>query len=107
MKGLGGGLQNIMRQANQMQIKMKKLQEELATREFNGTAGGDAVTVTVSGSQQLLRIQIKPEVFSSGDKDMIEDLVLTATNEALKVAKTTSEEEMSKITGGMGIPGLF
>ena len=108
MKGFGaGGLQNIMRQANQMQMKMKKAQEELATQEFTGTSGGDAVTVTVSGAQKLISIKIKPDVMSAGDVDMLQDLIVTAANQALTTAKETSEKEMSKITGGMGMPGMF
>jgi nucleoid-associated protein EbfC len=109
MKGFGGGggLQAIMKQANQMQMKMKKLQEEMATREFTGGAGGDALTVTVNGSMQVLRVNMKPDVFSAGDAEMLQDLIVAATNEALKTAKTTSDQEMQKITGGMNMPGLF
>lgn len=108
MKGFGaGGLQNIMRQANQMQMKMKKVQDELATQEFIGTSGGDAVTVKVTGAQKIVSVQIKPDVMSSGDVEMLQDLIVTAANQALTVAKETSEKEMSKVTGGMGVPGLF
>jgi DNA-binding YbaB/EbfC family protein len=108
MKNFGaGGLQNIMRQANQMQLKMKKAQEELATQEFTGTSGGDAVVVKVSGAQKVLSIQVNPDVMKSGDVDMLQDLIVTATNQALTTAKETSEKEMSKITGGMGMPGMF
>jgi DNA-binding YbaB/EbfC family protein len=108
MKGFGaGGLQQLMKQANQMQIKMKKTQEELATREFTGTSGGGAITVTVTGAMQVSAVKINPEVISSGDAEMLQDLLLTATNEALKVAKETTDGEMSKITGGMGLPGMF
>lgn len=107
MKNFGGGLQNIMKQANQMQIKMKKVQEELATREFVGGAGGDAIQVTVNGSMQVTKVQVKPEVATAGDAEMLQDLILAATNDALKTAKTTSDTEMQKITGGMNMPGLF
>jgi len=107
MKGFGGGgLQALMKQANQMQIKMKKLQDDLAVREFSGGAGGDAIKVTVNGSMQVTKVQVKPDVLSSGDVDMLQDLILTATNEALKTAKSTSDNEMQKITGGMNFPGL-
>lgn len=106
MKGFGGGLQQLMKQANQMQIKMKKVQEELATRTFTGSSGGDAVVVTVSGDSKVSAVAIKPDVFSSGDVEMLQDLILTATNEALKTAKATSESEMQKITGG-ALPGIF
>lgn len=107
MKHLGGGLQNIMRQANQMQLKIKKLQEELATREFTGTSGGDAVTVKVNGSQKVLSVTIKPDVMAAGDVEMLQDLVLTAVNDAIRMAKETSEKEMAKITGGFSLPGMF
>lgn len=107
MKGMGGGLQNLMRQANQMQLKMKKLQEELATREFAGTAGGDAVTVTVTGDMKLSNVTIKEDVMKSGDVEMLQDLIVAATNDALTTAKTTTDAEMSKVTGGMNIPGMF
>jgi nucleoid-associated protein EbfC len=106
MKGFGGGLQNLMKQANQMQMKMKKLQDELATREFSGGAGGDAIRVTVNGSMLVTKVAVKPDVMNSGDVEMLQDLILAATNEALKTAKSTSDQEMQKITGGMGLPGL-
>lgn len=108
MKGFGGGgMAQLMKQANQMQLKMKKLQEELALKTYDGTAGGGAVTVTVSGENLLKAIAIQDDVFKSGDKEMLQDLILAATNDALKVAKDTSAKEMEKITGGMNIPGLF
>ncbi|MEZ0392726.1 MAG: YbaB/EbfC family nucleoid-associated protein [Pseudobdellovibrionaceae bacterium] len=108
MKGFGGGgMAQLMKQANQMQIKMKKLQDELAQKTYDGTAGGGAVTVTVSGESMVKAIAIQDDVFKSGDKEMLQDLILAATNDALKVAKETSAKEMEKITGGMNIPGLF
>ena len=107
MKGMGGGgMQQLMRQANQMQTRMKKVQEELNTREFEAASGGGAVKVVAFGSNQLKSVDIQPDVISSGDKDMLQDLVLTAVNEALRLAKTTSEQEMSKITGGFSLPGM-
>lgn len=105
--GFGGGMQNLMRQANQMQMKMKKLQEELATREFDGTAGGDGVTVKVTGEMRIKEITIKPDVMEAGDVEMLQDLVIAAVNDGLKIAKETSDKEMSKITGGMNMPGMF
>lgn len=108
MKGFGaGGMAQLMKQANQMQLKMKKLQEELAQKTYDGTSGGGAVKVTVSGENVVKSIQIQDDVFKSGDKDMLQDMIITATNDALKVAKETSSKEMEKITGGMNIPGLF
>lgn len=107
MKGMPGGMAQLMKQANQMQMKMKKLQEELGTKTYDGTAGGGAVKVTVTGQNLLKSIAIDPEVMKSGDVEMLQDLLLAATNDALKVAKETSAKEMEKITGGMNIPGLF
>lgn len=107
MKGFGGGgMAQLMKQANQMQMKMKKLQEELATKTYDGTSGGGAVKVTVNGSNQLTAVAINPDVISSGDVEMLQDLIVAACNDALKVAKTTSDAEMAKITGGMNIPGM-
>jgi DNA-binding YbaB/EbfC family protein len=106
MKGMAGGMAGLMKQANQMQIKMKKLQEELATREFSGTSGGGAVTVKVTGENKVLALTINPEVIKSGDTEMLQDMVISAVNDALKTAKDTSSQEMSKITGGMNMPGF-
>ena len=106
MKGMMGGMAGLMKQANQMQMKMKKLQEELATREFSGTSGGGAVTVKVNGDNKILALTINPEVIKSGDAEMLQDMVISAVNDALKTAKDTSSAEMSKITGGMNLPGF-
>lgn len=107
MKGFGGGMQQLMRQANQMQNKMKKVQEKLSSMEFEGTAGGGAVMVKVNGDNLVLSVQINAEVLNADDKEMLEEMVMTATNEAIKSAKDTSQAEMQKITGGMNMPGLF
>ncbi len=106
MKGMAGGMAGLMKQANQMQMKMKKLQEELATREFTGTSGGGAVTAKVNGDNKVLALTINPEVITSGDAEMLQDMVISAVNDALKTAKDTSSQEMSKITGGMSLPGF-
>ncbi|AGH94421.1 YbaB/EbfC family nucleoid-associated protein [Pseudobdellovibrio exovorus] len=106
MKGMMGGMAGLMKQANQMQMKMKKLQEELATREFNGTSGGGAVKATVNGENKILSLTIDPEVLKAGDAEMLQDMVISALNDALKTAKDTSSQEMSKITGGMSLPGF-
>ncbi len=107
MKGLSGGLANLMKQANQMQIKMKKMQEELSAREFNGSSGGGAMRITVNGDCQMVKVEIDPEVLKAADPEMIQDMILLAANEALKSAKEVSSQEMQKITGGMNMPGLF
>jgi hypothetical protein len=108
MKGFGGGgMANLMKQANQMQIKMKKAQEDLAQKEFTGSAGGGAVNVKVNGENKILSLTIDPEVMKSGDVEMLQDLILAAVNDANKTAKDETAKEMSKITGGMNIPGMF
>lgn len=105
MKGFGG-MGQLMKQANQMQMKMKKLQEELALRVYEGSAGGGGVTVKVDGNYQLQDVSIQKDLLQSGDADMIQDLVKLAANEALKTAKETSSQEMGKITGGLNLPGM-
>jgi len=107
MKGLPGGMHALMKQANQMQARMKKLQDELAQRTFEGTSGGGAITVQVNGDHKLLSVKINPDVIQAGDVEMLQDLIVTATNEAIKTAKDTSQKEMEKITGGLNMPGLF
>jgi DNA-binding YbaB/EbfC family protein len=107
MKGMPGGLQQFIKQANQLQSKAQKLQEELATREFEASSGGNAVKVTVTGDSRIAKLEVSEEVFKSGDREMLQDLVMTAVNEAIKTAKKTNEEEMNKLTGGMSLPGLF
>ena len=105
--GMGGGMQNLMRQANQLQMKIKKVQEELAERVYEGTSGGGAVTVKVKGESLLTSLTISEDVVKSGDVEMLQDLILTATNDALKRAKDTHAAEMEKVTGGLNMPGLF
>jgi len=107
MKGFAGGMAQLMKQANQMQLKMKKVQEEIGQKTFDGTAGGGAVKVTVNGEHLLKTIQINPDVMKSGDVEMLQDLIVAASNDAIKVAKETMSKEMEKISGGMNIPGLF
>jgi DNA-binding YbaB/EbfC family protein len=107
MKGLSGGMAALMKQANQMQMRMKKTQEELANREYDGTSGGGAVKVKVSGEFLLKTLQVDPEVVKAGDIEMLQDLIVSAANDAIKQAKETQAKEMEKVTGGLNIPGLF
>ena len=109
MKGFGGGgMQKLMQQANQMQNKMKKIQEQLAEMEFEGAASGDAVKVKVNGKNEVLSITVSDGVVSGVDDiEMLQDMIIVATNEALKTAKEHSDKEMNKVTGGMSMPGLF
>jgi nucleoid-associated protein EbfC len=102
--GMQGGMANLMRQANQMQLKMKKVQEELAEREYEGTSGGGACTVKVKGTDKVISLKISDDVMKSGDVDMLQDMILTATNDALKKARETHAAEMEKVTGGFNLP---
>lgn len=102
MKGMG----NIMKQAQKLQSRMMKLQEELAERTVEASAGGGMVRVVANGKQQVLSIQIEREVVDPEDVDMLQDLILAAVNDALTKAQEMVSEEMGKLTGGMNIPGL-
>lgn len=105
--GMAGGMAQLMKQANQMQMKMKKTQEELAKREYEGTSGGGAVKAVVNGEYLVVSINIQEDVMKSGDAEMLQDLIKAAVNDASQKAKKTSQTEMEKITGGLGVPGLF
>jgi DNA-binding YbaB/EbfC family protein len=102
MKGLG----KMMKQAQQLQAKMLKLQEELAEKTVETSSGGGMVKVVASCKQQLVSIQIEKEVVDPDDVEMLQDLILAAANDALAKAQDMVSEEMSKLTGGMNIPGL-
>ncbi len=101
-----GGMGNLMKQAQQMQQKMLKLQEEIAKRTLDASVGGGMVTVTVNGKSEVLRIKIEPQVVDPDDVEMLEDLIVAGVNEALRKAQEMVSEEMSKLTGGLKIPGL-
>jgi len=101
------GLAGIMKQAQMIQQKMAKLQEEASQKTAEGTAGGGAVTVVVSGKNEIKSLVIKPEAVDPNDVEMLQDLIMAAVNEALKKVHAELSDEMSKITGGMNIPGLF
>ena len=107
MKSPFGNMGNIMKQAQAMQAQMAKVQEQVATKTVTGTAGGGSVTVTATGALQLVGIVIDPEVVKSGDVEMVQDLVLAASNDALKKAREMMAEEMKAVTGGMNVPGMF
>ena len=101
------GLAGMMKQAQMIQQKMAKLQEESANRTAEATAGGGVVTVVVSGKNEIKTLLIKPEAVDPNDVEMLQDLITAAVNEALKKVHAEMAAEMSKITGGMNIPGLF
>ena len=102
MKGMG----NMMKQAQQLQSKMMKLQEELAEKTVESTSGGGMVKAIANGRQQILSIQIEKEVVDPDDVEMLQDLVLAAINDALAKAQEMVSSEMGKLTGGLNIPGL-
>ena len=105
-----GGAQNMnamIRQAQKMQDEISELQEEIEAREFSATAGGGAVQVVVTGKKSIKSLTIQPEVVAPEDIEMLQDLVISAINEAINNVEETTETEMSKITGGVSLPGLF
>ena len=101
----GGNMQQLMRQAQKMQQVMLQKQEELDAREYEGTAGGGAVSCKVSGKRQLLALTIQPDAVDPDDVEMLQDMIVAAVNDALKKGEETREAEMNKIGGGMG--GMF
>ena len=102
-----GNMNKMMKQVQKMQADMAKLQQELAEKEVEASSGGGVVTVKVNGKQEVLAIKIKPEAVDPEDVEMLEDLITAAVNEALRKSQEMVAGEMSKITGGMKIPGLF
>ncbi|WP_294366191.1 YbaB/EbfC family nucleoid-associated protein [uncultured Ruminococcus sp.] len=105
-----GGAQNMnamIRQAQKMQDEISALQEEIEARDFTATAGGGAVTITMTGKKTIKSLEIKPEVVDPEDIEMLQDLIVSAINEAVSQVEETTETEMSKITGGVSLPGLF
>jgi len=102
VKGFG----NIMKEAQKLRAQMAAMQEEIAKRKVEATAGGGMVTVEANGKQELTAIKIDPEVVSKDDVQMLEDLVLAACNEALRKSRELVQQELGKLTGGLKIPGL-
>nr|WP_330375821.1 YbaB/EbfC family nucleoid-associated protein [Peptoclostridium acidaminophilum] len=102
-----GNMNNILKQAQKMQQEMEKMQGELESKEVEASVGGGAVIVKANGKKEILSVSIKPEVVDPDDVEMLEDLVLSAVNEALRLADEMVNSSMSKLTGGMNIPGMF
>lgn len=102
-----GNMNNLMKQAQMLQKQMQSMQEEIEASEFEGSAGGGAVVAKVNGKKELIALNIKPEVVDPDDVEMLEDLVLSAVNEALRNIDNLQANQMNKLTGGMNIPGLF
>lgn len=106
--GMGGGnMNNLIKQAQQFQKQMEKMQKDLEEKKFQATVGGGVVTAVANGKKQIIEISIKPEAVDPDDVEMLQDLILTAVNEALKKAEDETADSMKKITGGMNIPGMF
>ena len=102
----GGNMQQLMRQAQKMQQQMMKAQEDLDAREYEGTAGGGAVSCKVSGKRQLTELTIQPEAVDPEDVEMLQDLVISAVNEAMRQAEEALENSMQSLTGGLNFPGF-
>ena len=110
LKQFQGGSQDMtsmIHQARKMQDQITALQEDIEQRTFNATAGGGAVSVTLTGKKTLQSIELKKEVVDPEDIEMLQDLIISAVNEAVNNIEETTENEMSKITGGVALPGLF
>lgn len=106
--GMGGAnMNNMIKQAQKMQQNMLKMQEEIEKEEFEASAGGGVVTVTMSGKKELTAVTIKPEAVDPDDVEMLQDLVLTAVNDVLGKVDAANNAKMSSITGGLNIPGMF
>ncbi len=100
--GMPGSMNNLMKQAQRMQRQMEEGQKELETKEFTAKAGGGAVEVTVTGKKEITKVKLAEEVVDPEDIEMLEDLIVAATNEALRQADEANTELMSKMTGGLG-----
>lgn len=100
--GMPGNMNNLMKQAQKMQKQMEETTKELEEKEITASAGGGAVEVTVSGKKEIVKVKIKEEVVDPDDVEMLEDLIVAATNEALRQIEELSQQSMSKITGGLG-----
>jgi hypothetical protein len=101
------GLGDIMKQAQRLKAEMDRLQAEAATKRVEGSAGGGMVTVVANGKGDLLSVKIDPEVARGEDLEMLQDLVVAAANDALRRARELLAQEVSRLTGGLNLPGLF
>ena len=100
-------MNDILRQAQVMQSKLSKLQQEMAERSYEAASGGGMVKAEVSGKQELRKLTIDPKALEGGDVEMLQDLILAAVNEAGHIARETMEREMNNISGGIKLPGVF
>ena len=109
-QGFGGGpsnIQGVIKQAQKMQERMAELQAELDEREYDFTVGGGMITIKMNGKKEMQSIEIKPEVVDPDDIEMLQDLIVAGVNEAISSIEKTNNDEMSKVTGNLNIPGMF
>ena len=109
-QGFGGGpsnMQGVIKQAQKMQERMAELQAELDEREYDFTVGGGMITIKMNGKKERQSIEIKPEVVDPDDIEMLQDLIVAGVNEAISSIEKTNNDEMSKVTGNLNIPGMF
>ena len=109
-KGMGGGPQNMnamIKQAQKMQEDMENLQAELDEREYDISAGGGMVSLKINGKKEVLSMEIKPEIVDPDDTETLADIIIAAVNEGIKRVDDTNSSEMAKITGSIGLPGMF
>ena len=109
-KGMGGGPQNMnamIKQAQKMQEDMEALQADLDKREYDISAGGGMVSLKINGKKEVLSMEIKPEIVDPDDTETLADIIIAAVNEGIKRVDDTNSTEMAKITGSMGLPGMF
>lgn len=108
-KNIGGAqnMNSMIKQAQKMQDEITELQNDIEARDFSATSGGGAVEVVVTGAKNIKALTIKPEVVDKDDVEMLQDLIISAINEAMADVEKTTEEEMNKITCGVALPGLF
>jgi len=105
--GMGGNMNSLMKQAQKFQQQMEEMQKDLGNKTFEASVGGGAVTAIANGKRQLTEVKIKPEVVDPDDVEMLQDLIMSACNEALKKAEDETSSEMGKLTGGLNMPGMF
>jgi nucleoid-associated protein EbfC len=107
--GLGGGanMNNLMKQAQKLQQQMEDMQKDLETKRYEEKAGGGAVVVVVNGKKQIVDLKINPDVVDPEDVEMLQDLIVTACNAALRKAEAETANQMGKLTGGLNLPGMF
>ena len=108
-RGMPGGMNqgNMMRQAQKMQQELLRMQEEQQNKTYTASSGGGMVTATVNGKHELVNLQIKPDAVDPDDVDMLQDMIIAAVNEAMRAADADAAENMSRLTGGMNLGGLF